>query len=71
MRTIQTFILRLLTNTDEPHVLRGVVTAIADGEAHTFRDGESLLDWLQSRNDPARDEQQSVSSDAEVWNDAR
>ncbi len=47
MRKIQTFILRLLANTDEPHTLRGVVTAVTSDEVYTFRDGEGLLVWLR------------------------
>lgn len=46
MRKIQTFILRLLLNPDEPQALRGAIRAAADDEEHTFTDGQSLLDLL-------------------------
>ncbi|MEA3334857.1 MAG: hypothetical protein U9R25_03040 [Chloroflexota bacterium] len=46
MREIQTFVLRLLVDTDEPHALRGVLRAVVDDEEHSFTDEESLLPLL-------------------------
>jgi hypothetical protein len=47
MRTIRTYILRLLVDTDEPHTMRGVIHAVADDEEQTFADGQALLTWLR------------------------
>ena len=47
MRKIQTFILRLLTNTDETQTLRGAVRAVADDEEQTFADEQALLALLR------------------------
>ena len=47
MREIQTVFIRLLVETDKPHVLRGVVQAVADDEGHSFADGQSLLALLR------------------------
>ena len=46
MHTIQTFILRLLVDTDEPQALRGTVRSVTDDEKHSFTDGSSLLALL-------------------------
>ena len=46
MRTIRTFILRLLEDTDDPQALRGMIRAIAGAEEHTFADGPTLLALL-------------------------
>ncbi len=70
MRKIQTFILRLLTNTDEPHTLRGVVTAVTSDEVHTFRDGEGLLVWLRQMHDATTGGQQSDTHSEEAIDDA-
>jgi hypothetical protein len=47
MRTIQTYILRLLVDSDEPHTVRGVIQAVADDEEQAFADGQALLTWLR------------------------
>lgn len=47
MRTIQTFVLRLLTNSDDPQGLRGVLQAVASGEEQPFKDGSALLALLK------------------------
>lgn len=47
MRTIKTYILRLLVDTDEPQVLRGTVRAVAGDDEHPFADGPSLLTLLR------------------------
>jgi len=47
MHTIQTFILRLLVDTDEPQALRGTVRSVTDDEKHSFTDGPSLLALLR------------------------
>jgi hypothetical protein len=46
MRTIQTYILRLLVDSDEPHTVRGAIRAVADGEEQAFADGQALLALL-------------------------
>lgn len=46
MRTIQTFLLRLLSNSEEPQALRGVIYAVSNGEEQTFADGPALLALL-------------------------
>jgi hypothetical protein len=47
MRTIETYILRLLLDTEEPHTLRGAIRAVADDEEQTFADGQALLALLR------------------------
>lgn len=47
MRQIQTFILRLLVDEDEPQTLRGVLRVVADDEERSFTDEESLLALLR------------------------
>jgi hypothetical protein len=47
MRTIQTYILRLLMDTEEPHALRGVIRAVANDEEHAFADEPALLYLLR------------------------
>lgn len=47
MRTVQTFILRLLVDTDHPQALHGTVQAVADGEARPFASLEALLTLLR------------------------
>ena len=47
MREIQTFILRLLVNTDEPKAVRGILHVVADGEEYPFTDGQLLLNLLE------------------------
>jgi hypothetical protein len=43
MRTIQTYILRLLLDTEDPHTVRGVIRAVADDEEQPFADDQALL----------------------------
>lgn len=47
MRTIQTFVLRLLTNSEEPQALRGTIHAVSNGEEQPFADGPALLALLR------------------------
>jgi len=47
MRTVQTFILRLLVDPDEPEALRGDLRAIPEGEAQPFPDEQALLALLR------------------------
>jgi hypothetical protein len=47
VRTIRTYILRLLVDTEEPHTLRGVIRAVADDQEQTFADGQALLTLLR------------------------
>lgn len=46
MRKTYTFILRLLVDTDEPCLLRGVLHSVADNINYSFADGQALLDLL-------------------------
>jgi hypothetical protein len=46
LRSIQTFILRLLLDTEDPHTLRGALRSVADDEDQPFASGESLVDLL-------------------------
>lgn len=51
MRTIHTFILRLLADSAEPQTLRGVIHAVASGEEQSFA-GEAALLALLARMTP-------------------
>jgi hypothetical protein len=46
VRVLKTFVLRLLIDSEAPHVLHGAVRAIADDEEYTFTDGQALLALL-------------------------
>jgi len=46
MRTIQTFILRLLVDSSEPEALRGDLRPVPEGEAQPFPDEQALLALL-------------------------
>lgn len=57
MRTIRTFVLRLLIDTDEPHTaVRGVLRAVADGSEYPFADAQTLLGLLQDLSTPTSEE---------------
>jgi hypothetical protein len=47
VREIQTFVLRLLVDTEEPHILQGAVHPVDSDDTHSFPDGVSLLTLLQ------------------------
>ncbi len=47
MRVVHTFVVRLLTDSEEPGALRGVVRAVADAQVHPFGDEPALLDILR------------------------
>ncbi len=47
MRTIQTFVLRLLIDSDSPEALRGVIRSVTDNEEFHFVDGQTLLTLLR------------------------
>ncbi|MBN1814489.1 MAG: hypothetical protein JXA14_21795 [Anaerolineae bacterium] len=47
MRATQTFVLRLLANSDEPQTLRGMLHIIASGEEEPFADESALLALLR------------------------
>ena len=60
MRKIQTFILRLLMDTEESQALRGAVRFVSNAEEHTFADGQSLLALLRrmcQTSEPADEEE--------------
>ena len=43
MRTTLTFVLRLLVDTDDPQVLRGMIRTVGCTEEHAFADEQALL----------------------------
>lgn len=47
MRTVQTFILRLLVDPAEPDALRGALQPVPEGEAQPFADEAALLALLR------------------------
>ena len=47
MRTIQTFVLRLLVDADEPHQLRGALRSVATDEENAFADAQDLVNLLR------------------------
>jgi len=47
MRTIHTFLLRLMVDTDDPQALRGSIQAIGEDSSHPFTDASSLLARLR------------------------
>ena len=47
MRTIQTFVLRLLADTDEPDVLRGSLHSVSTDKEEAFTDARVLIDLLR------------------------
>ena len=48
MRTIETCILRIWIDTDDPQVLCGAVRTIAEDAEHSFTDEQTLLALLRS-----------------------
>ena len=48
MRTVQTFILRLLVDPDDPGALRGALEPVPEGASRPFVGGEQLLALLRS-----------------------
>jgi hypothetical protein len=47
VRRIQTFILRLLIDADDPPALHGAVQSVVENQAHPFSDGQALLALLR------------------------
>lgn len=47
MRTVRTFILRLLVDPAEPQALRGALQPVPEGEARPFADEQALLALLR------------------------
>jgi hypothetical protein len=47
MRTIRTFILRLLVDSDEPEALRGALQPVPEGETQPFAGDQALLILLR------------------------
>jgi hypothetical protein len=47
VRTIQTFVLRLLVDMNEPQQLRGSLHSVADNADHPFANAQVLLDLLR------------------------
>lgn len=47
MREIQTFVLRLIVDIEEPGTLRGSLSSVAQGDEYTFSDGAALLRLLE------------------------
>ena len=55
MRIIETYILRLLMDTDEPTSLRGTLHPVGEDTTHTFTNGQELLAILMRRTKHRRD----------------
>lgn len=55
MRTIQTFILRLLIDPDEPEVLRGALQPVPEGDSQPFVGEQELLTILHHLISPLDD----------------
>jgi hypothetical protein len=47
MRTIQSFILRLLVDADQPDTLHGVLRCVSDNTERPFTDEAMLIDLLR------------------------
>jgi hypothetical protein len=47
MRTIQSFILRLLVDADQPEALHGVLRCVSDDTEQAFTDETALIDLLR------------------------
>jgi hypothetical protein len=47
MRTVQTLVLRLWVDTDEPQALRGAVRCVTEEQEHPFADEQALLSLLR------------------------
>jgi len=47
VRAIQTFVLRLLVDADEPETLRGSLRSVATNEENTFVDAQDLVSLLR------------------------
>ncbi len=60
MRAVQTFVLKLLLDTERPGELRGLLCSVSDNAEYTFSDAESLLVLLRqfagAREGPRADE---------------
>ena len=52
MRSVRTFIVRLLTDPAEPKALRGAVQALPGGNPESFTDEQSLLALFQPADRP-------------------
>jgi len=55
VRTVRTFILRLLVDPAEPDALRGALQPVPEGEAQPFADEQALLALLRRLAFPARE----------------
>lgn len=47
MRSVKTYILKLLRDANNPRELHGLVTSVSSGAEFPFADGESLLELLR------------------------
>lgn len=47
MRSVKTYILKLLRDSRSPMELHGIVTSVSSGAEYPFADGESLLELLR------------------------
>lgn len=63
MRTMQTYILRLLVDTETPRAIRGVIRAVEDDAEQAFDDGLALLALLCEMSD-RNDQTASAQDDA-------
>jgi hypothetical protein len=70
MRSTQTYILRLLIDTDDPKRLRGSIRSVIDGEERPFSGDETLLSllhaWVDDSNTPSSFTATGISPDGEI-----
>ncbi len=63
MRKVQTFVLRLIVNTDEPGTLCGVIRCVASGEERPFANRQELLRLLGEIAHPPDAPEESTEPD--------
>ncbi len=64
MRTIQTLVLRLLVDTEEPNTLRGSLSPISNEAEYSFASARELLDLLQQLGTPLAETHHAKSGNA-------
>lgn len=64
MRTIQTFVLRLLLDTEEPNTLRGSLRLISNEAEYPFANARELLQLLQQLATPSTETRPAECDDA-------
>jgi hypothetical protein len=62
VHTVETFILRLLIDPDEPGVLRGALRPMPEGKPHPFADEQALLACLHRLAHQQQEKMQGAKS---------